>query len=792
MKSRAFLLLLSLIAFTSCQTESNKETKKEAEKVNGESDRTILPLTPPVHEKYTELDARNTTPPEPWSVKAPEGAPNVVIVLIDDMGFGHSSAFGGPINMPTANRLADEGIRYNRFHTTAICSATRAALLSGRNHHSNNMGSITETATSYPGNTGIIPQSTATVAEILKLNGYNTAQFGKNHETASWEVSTSGPFTRWPVYKGFEKFWGFMGGETNQFYPAVYDGTVKIEVDSEDPNYHFTEDMTDQAIGWMRAQKSLTPDKPFFMYYAPGATHAPHHPPASYIEKYKGQFDDGWDAYREKTLARQIELGVVPEGTKLAPMPDYIKPWNTLSDVEKKIFSRQMEIFAAFAEHTDDQVGRLYQAIEEQGIAENTLFIYILGDNGASPEGVANGLLNENTYFNGVEEPLDFVAENLEKLGTRQAFSHFAAGWSVAGNTPFKWTKRVASNFGGTRNGMIVVWPGKLNQTDQVRDQFSHVIDIAPTILEAANLPEPTSVNGVEQKPIEGFSMLKSFTDPKTPEYHTTQYFEMVGNRAIYKDGWVAGTIHIEPWANEPRATLENDTWELYNVEEDFSESNDLAAEMPEKVKELQEVFMAEAYKYNVLPIDDRSRERLDAKRAGRPDLMGSRKSLTVYEGMYRMMENAFINVKNTSSTYTTEVEVNKAAKGVIFAMAGRFGGYSLYMIDGKPAFTYNWVGKEQYDVVSSKAIQPGKHTIKYDFAYDGDGFGKGGLMTIYVDGEKVVEGRIPNTNANMFSLDEGADVGFDEGTNVSDNYSVHVNENRFTGKIAYVKIEIE
>lgn len=788
MNTKFLAILCSSIVLVSCQTESAPSTANTA----SGTDRTILPLTPPAVEKYTELDARNTTPPEPWSVEAPEGAPNVVIVLIDDMGFGHSSAFGGPIRMQTADRLAEEGIRYNRFHTTAICSATRAALLSGRNHHSNNMGSITETATSYPGNTGIIPQSTATIAEILKLNGYNTAQFGKNHETASWEVSTSGPFTRWPVYKGFEKFWGFMGGETNQFYPAVYDGTTKIEVDSEDPNYHFTEDMTDQAIGWMKAQKALTPDKPFFMYYAPGATHAPHHPPASYIEKYKGQFDEGWDVYRERTLARQIELGVVPEGTQLAPMPDYIKPWNTLSDIEKQIFARQMEIFAAFAEHTDDQVGRLYDAIEEQGIAENTLFIYILGDNGASPEGVANGLLNENTYFNGVEEPLDYVASNLEKLGTREAFSHFAAGWAVAGNTPFKWTKRVASNFGGTRNGMIVVWPGKLDRVNQVRDQFSHVIDIAPTILDAAGLPEPTSVNGVQQKPIEGFSMLKSFTDPETPEYHTTQYFEMVGNRAIYRDGWIAATVHIEPWAAQPRATLENDTWELYNVEEDFSESHDLAAEMPEKVRELQELFMAEAYKYNVLPIDDRSTERLDAKRAGRPELMGDRKSLTVYEGMYRMMENAFINVKNTSSTYTTEVEVGSNANGVIFAMAGRFGGYSLYMMDGKPAFTYNWVGKEQYDVVSPTALQPGTHTIKYDFAYDGGGFGKGGLMTIYVDGEKVAEGRIDNTNGNMFSLDEGADVGFDEGTNVSDNYSINVSENRFTGKIAYVTIEIE
>lgn len=755
-------------------------------------DRTTLPMTPPPIPKYTELDARNAKPPEPWSVKAPKGAPNVVLVLIDDMGFGHSSAFGGPIKMPTADRLATQGLRYNRFHTTAICSATRSALLSGRNHHSNNMGSITETATAFPGNTGIIPQSCATIAEVLKLNGYNTAQFGKNHETASWEVSNSGPFTRWPIYKGFENFYGFMGGETNQFYPAVYDGTTKVEVDSEDPNYHFTEDMTDRAIAWMRSQQSLTPDRPFFMYYAPGATHAPHHPPTSYIDRYKGKFDEGWDAYRQQTLARQIEMGIVPKGTKLPPTPDFIKDWDKLSELEKKIFARQMEIFAAFAEHTDDQVGRLYNSIEELGIADQTLFIYILGDNGASPEGVANGLLNENTYFNNVEESLEEVSEQLDKLGTRQAFSHFAAGWAVAGNTPFKWTKRVASNFGGTRNGMIVVWPGKTDRADVIRDQFCHVIDIAPTIFDAANVPEPKSVNGVPQKPIEGFSMIDTFSNPETPEFHKTQYFEIVGNRAIYHDGWVASTVHIEPWADQPSATLENDTWELYNVEEDFSEHDDLAAEYPQKLEEMQALFMSEAEKFSVLPIDDRSVERFDAKTAGRPDLMGDRKSLTVYDGMYRMMENAFINVKNQNSTYTAEVEVDDNANGVILAMAGRFGGYSLYMMDGKPAYTYNWVGKKQYDVVGEKTIPAGKHTLRFDFVYDGGGLGKGGTVSIFVDGAKTGEGRIENTNGYMFSLDEGADVGFDEGTNVSDNYGVAVEDNKFTGKINFVRIDVK
>ncbi|MCA0921425.1 arylsulfatase [Pseudooceanicola nanhaiensis] len=755
-------------------------------------DRTRLPMTSPDVPKYTELDARDAEAPPPWSIEAPEGAPNVVLVLIDDMGFGHSSTFGGPIPMETADALAEEGLRFTRFHTTALCSPTRASLLTGRNHHSNNMGSITESATAFPGNTGIIPESSATIAEVLKLNGYNTAQFGKNHETASWEVSNSGPFTRWPIYRGFEKFFGFMGGETNQFYPAVYDGTTKIEVDSEDPDYHFTEDMTDQAIAWMKSQKSLTPDKPFFMYYAPGATHAPHQPPASYIDRYKGKFDDGWDAYREKTLARQIELGVVPEGTQLPPKPEFIKDWDTLSDLEKEIFARQMEIFAAFAEHTDDQVGRLYAAIEDLGIAEDTLFIYILGDNGASPEGVANGLLNENTYFNNVEETLDEVAQQLDKLGTRDSFSHFAAGWAVAGSTPFKWTKRIASNFGGTRNGMIVVWPGHVTEPDAVRSQFSHVIDIAPTIYEAAKVPAPDVVNGVTQKPLEGFSMLETFTNPATPEFHKTQYFEIVGNRAIYHDGWVAATVHSEPWADAPRTTLADDIWELYNVDEDFSQSNDLATEQPEKLEELKVLFMSEAEKYNVLPIDDRTIERLDAATAGRPSLMDGRKSLTVYEGMYRMMENAFINVKNQSSTYTAEVEVDEGANGVILAMAGKFGGYSLYMMDGKPAFTYNWVGKEQYDIISDTAVPAGEHTLRFEFAYDGGGLGKGGTLSIFIDDEKAGEGRIENTNGYMYSLDEGADVGFDEGTNVSDNYGIAVHDNAFTGTINFVRIDVE
>lgn len=789
MKPNVHLLLATYLLVFACQSPTNNENTNQAKTLNGDYDRTTLPMTPPDYPPITELNARNVTPPDPWGVKAPQGAPNVVIVLIDDMGFGQSSSFGGPIRMKTAEMLAEKGIQYNRFHTTALCSPTRAALLSGRNHHSNNMGGITEVATAFPGNTGKTPQNCAIVAEMLKLNGYNTAHFGKNHETAAWEVNQSGPFTRWPVNKGFEKFYGFMGGETNQFYPAVYDGTSRVEVDSDDPDYHFTEDMTDHAIAWMKSQRSLTPDKPFFMYYAPGATHAPHQPPSSYLDKYKGEFDDGWDALREKTLARQIEMGLVPEGTKLANKPSFIKDWENLDATEKKVFARQMEIFAAFGEHVDDEVGRLYASMIELGIVDNTIFIYILGDNGTSAEGTANGLLNEMTYFNGVPESMDNIAANIDKLGTRESFCHMAAGWAVAGNTPFKWTKQVAGNFGGTRNGMIISWPSKIQETDKVRDQFCHVIDIAPTILEAANLPEPTSVNGVRQRPIEGFSMLKTFTDPNTEEFHQTQYFEIVGNRAIYDKGWVASVLHKAPWEAQPRVALEDDEWELFNVENDFSESDNIAEGNPEKLTELQRLFMTEAEKYKVLPIDDRTIERFDPVQAGRPDLMGDRKSLTVYEGMYGIMENSFINIKNRSSTFTSEIEVGSASNGVIIAMGGKFGGYSLFVDNGKPVFTYNWVGLEEYEVVSEQRLSEGKHQIRFEFDYDGNGIGKGGKGTLYVDDKKVCEGRIENTNANMFSLDEGADVGFDEGTPVSSRYSSR--NSKFKGKINYVTIEI-
>ncbi|MEO8324756.1 MAG: arylsulfatase [Nitrospirota bacterium] len=752
-------------------------------------DRTVLPIHEPTYPPITELDARKATPPPRFEVKAPADAPNVVIVMIDDIGFGHASTFGGGIPMPALERVAQNGLRYNMFHTTALCSPTRTALLTGRNHHTNNAGAIMEVATAFPGNTGVRPNSVAPLAEMLRLNGYSTAAFGKYHETAPWEVSVSGPYDRWPTHSGFDKFYGFLGGETNQWSPYIFDGTTKVD-HPEDPDYHFTTDMTNQAIIWIRTQQALTPDKPFYAYFATGATHAPHHVPKDWIAKFKGKFDAGWDTYREETLARQIKLGLVPAGTKLAPKPKDIKDWDTLSADEKKLFSRQMEVFAAFAAHTDHEIGRLEKAIEDLGEKDNTLFLYIVGDNGSSAEGGMAGMFNELTYFNGVHETVADMLKNIDRWGGPETFPHMAAGWAVAGNTPFMWTKQVASNYGGTRNPVVIQWPKGIKAKGEIRSQWHHIVDIAPTVMEAAGLPFPKKVNGTIQKPFEGVSMVYTFDDPDAKSRHTTQYFEIIGNRAIYHEGWLAGTVHKAPWEAAPRVPLAQDKWELYDTTKDFSLTNDLAARNPEKLKEMQELFMKEAVKYNVLPIDDRSIERFDPKIAGRPDLMGDRTSLTLYEGMTGIMENAFINVKNRSLTITANIEVpQNGANGVILCQGGRFGGWSLYMKDGKASYVYNWLGLEQYTISVSQPVPAGKAVIKVDFDYDG-GRGNGGKSTIYVNGQKAAEGRIGHTQANIFSLDDAADVGVDEGTPVTAAYAERHNE--FTGKIENVTIDLK
>ena len=751
-------------------------------------DRTVLPIPEPKYPAIQELNARKAKAPPRFQVKAPEGAPNVVVVLIDDMGFGQPSAFGGGVRMPTLEKLAENGLRYNQFHTTALCSPTRTALLTGRNHHTNNAGAIMELATAFPGNTGIRPQSVAPMAEMLRHNGYSTAAFGKYHETPPWEASVSGPFDGWPTRSGFDKFYGFIGGETNQWSPLIYDGTAKVDL-PRDPNYHFTTDMTNQAVAWVRYQQALTPDKPFFVYFAPGATHAPHHVPREWIEKNKGRFDAGWDQYREETLERQKKLGVVPPEAKLAPKPREIKDWDKLPADEKKLFARQMEVYAGFGEQTDHEVGRLVQAIEDLGEMDNTLFIYIAGDNGASAEGGMAGLFNESTYFNGVPENPADILKKIDDLGGPMSFNHYAAGWAVAGDTPFTWTKQVASSYGGTRNGMVIHWPRRIKAKGEVRSQWQHVTDIAPTVLDAAGLPFPKSVNGTVQKPFEGASLVYTFDDAKAESRHATQYFEILGNRAIYHDGWFAGTVHRAPWEYEPRAALTDDTWELYDTTKDFSLANDLAAANPKKLKEMQALFLQEAARYNVLPIDDRTMERFDPALAGRPDLMGGRTSLTLAEGMTGMMENTFINVKNRSHTLTAEVEIPQGgANGVVLCQGGRFGGWSLYLKDGKPGYTYNWVGLERYSVSAPEALPAGKATVKLEFAYDGGGRGKGGTATLLVNGRKVGEGRVEHTNASVFSSDDGADVGVDEGTPVTEDYKER--DNAFTGRIGKVTVE--
>ncbi len=751
--------------------------------------RDVLPVAEPKLPFETTLDARNAKAPPRFDVKAPAGAPNVVVVLIDDMGFGAPSAFGGPVQMPTSERLAKNGLRYNQFHTTALCSPTRAALLTGRNHHQVNMGSITELATAFPGNTGQRPGAVAPVAEMLRLNGFSTAAFGKSHETAAWEVSPSGPTDRWPTRSGFDKFYGFIGGEANQWAPTLYDGMTRIETPRK-PGYNFMTDMTDQAINWARYQKSLTPDRPFFMYFAPGATHAPHHVPKEWIAKYKGRFDAGWDKLREETLARQISSGVVPAGTQLAPKPEAIKDWDKLTDTERKLFARQMEVYAGFAEYADTEIGRLVDAIDGMGQLDNTLIFYILGDNGASAEGGMVGLANETSYFNGIPESVDEIMKKSDELGGPSTYPHMAAGWAVALSTPFSWTKQVASNYGGTRNSMIVHWPQRIKPDGLVRSQFHHVVDVAPTILDVAQLPQPKSVNGVIQIPFDGVSMAYTFAQPAAVSQRKVQYFEIFGNRAIYADGWFAGTVHRAPWEGKPRTTLDQDKWELYDTRKDFSLRTDLAAANPGKLKEMQKIFMSEAAKNRALPIDDRTVERFSAETAGRPDLMMGRTSLTVYEGMVGMSENVFINIKNRSLNIAADIESSGGrANGVILAQGGQFGGWTLYTKDGYPIYEYNYLGKERFVIKGRDRLPKGQSTLVLDFAYDGGGLGKGGKASLSINGKQVADGRIEKTHPSMFSGDETADVGMDDSTPVSQDYPK--DGSHFTDKILKVAVKV-
>jgi arylsulfatase A-like enzyme len=750
--------------------------------------RGALPIPEPKYPPSKTLSARDAIPPPFFRVAAPKGAPNVLVILIDDMGFGAPSTFGGPIHMPTLDQLAKQGLRYNNFHVTALCSPTRAALLTGRNHHMANVGAVMDIATAFPGYTGVRPNSVAPLPEILRLNGYSTAAFGKWHLTPGWALSVSGPTDLWPIRWGFDKFYGFLGGETNQWAPMLYDGMTKIEP-PHDRHYNFMTDMTNHAIAWMRAEKAMTPNRPFFMYFAPGAVHAPLDVPEKWIAKYKGQFTMGWNRMRQETLARQLKLGVVPPGTTLAPMPKAIKNWNALTPDEKRLFTRQMEVFAGYGEYADFEIGRLIQTLKNLGQFNNTLIFYIAGDNGDSAEGGMNGRFNELTYFNGVDESIQQELKHYDQLGGPMTYTAYAAGWAVAGDCPFTWTKQVSS-YGGTQDGMVVAWPEDIKNKHGLRSQFVDATDIVPTVLQVAGIPQPKIVSGIPQIPMQGVSMAYTFAHPRAQGRHTTQYFEIGGNRAIYHDGWLAVAVHRSPWERTPRAPLKNDKWELYNTAKDFSLAHDVAATYPEKLAQMKKLFLQVASKNHVLPMDDRSIERMNAALAGRPDLMEGRTSLTVYPGMTRMLEDAFINVKNRSHSITAHVQIpQQGANGVILCQGGRFGGWSLYLRDDRPIYAYNWLGLDRYTIISKKRVPTGRHTIRFDFAYDGGGLGKGGVGKLFVDGKQVAQGRIDKTIPLIISPDEGADVGVDEGTPVTENYGE--SDNTFTGKIVTITIRV-
>jgi arylsulfatase len=757
--------------------------------------RSVLPIPDISRPGLTTYDAKDpdTQYPPIEPLYPPEGAPNVLIILLDDVGFGASSAFGGPCYTPNAEKLAAGGLRYNRFHTTALCAPTRQALLTGRNHHSVGMGSITETATSAPGNNSLRPNTKAPLALTLKLNGYSTAQFGKCHEVPAWQTSPMGPFDAWPSGGGgFEYFYGFIGGENNQYDPALYEGTTPIEPPAtEEEGYHLTEDLTNHAINWVRQQKALMPDKPFFIYFAPGATHAPHHVPKEWADKYKGKFAHGWDVQREITFKKQKELGVISPDCELTRRHAEIPAWDEMPAELKPVLEREMEVYAGFLEHTDYHVGRLISALEDLEILDNTLIYYIIGDNGASAEGTLNGSFNEMANFNGMGalETPEFMLSKMDELGTPESYNHYAVGWAWAMDTPYQWTKQIASHWGGTRNGTIVHWPKGIQEKGGLRNQFCHVIDVAPTVLAAAGLPEPTFVNGVQQSPMEGTSMVYSFNEANAAERHDVQYFEMFGNRGIYYKGWSAATKHRTPWILTGAVSpFDEDIWELYNGNQDWSQAHDLSKENPAMLSKLQRLWLIEAVKYNVVPMDDRGAERLNAELAGRPTLIRGNSQI-FFTGMGRLSENSVVSIKNKSFSVTAEVEIgSKPVNGVIIAQGGKFGGWSVYFKEGKLKFIYNVIGIHYFPTEASEVLSAGKHQVRMEFAYDGGGLAKGGNVTLFYDGKPVGSGRVQITQAMIFSADETTDIGYESGTCVSPDYTAK--DSKFTGKLNWVQLD--
>ena len=760
-----------------------------------------LPPPPMPFGGVIKESAKDSTPWWPPRVVPPKGAPNILLIMTDDQGYGVSGTFGGVIPTPAMDRIANAGLRYTEFHSTALCSPTRAAIITGRNHHSVGYGVIGELSTGYPGYDSLIGPDNATIGTILRDNGYATSWFGKDHNIPSFQYSAAGPFDQWPVGLGFQYFYGFLGGETDQWTPYLYRNTTPVFPWLGKPGYNLTTDLADDAIKYMSGLNAAAPDKPFFVYYVPGGTHSPHQPTKEWIDKFKGKFDMGWEKLRDQIFANQKRLGVIPANAQLTPWPDgqaayggaKLPRWDSLSILQKKLYSREAEVFAAYAAYTDHEIGRVIQEVQDEGKLDNTLIIYISGDNGTSAEGTLEGTFNQMTAYNGILTlPLPLQLLHYSDWGSDKTYPHMSVAWSWAFDTPFKWTKQVASHFGGTRQGMAISWPGHITDVGGIRSQFHHVIDIVPTILEATGIKAPDMVNGIKQKPIEGVSMVYTFdkANANAPSKHVTQYFEMVGNRAIYHDGWIASTTPpAAPWllATGKLTDVNDYNWELYNLNEDYSQNDDLAQKNPDKLKEMQALFLTEAAKYQVLPLDNTGFSRLLTHR---PSAVAGRTVFT-YTG-----PNENIPVGNAPSildrdyTITADITVPQGgAEGMIVTLGGRFGGYGLYLLKGKPVFDYNlldlkhyrWEGGPLGRGLLADALKPGKHTIVFDFKYDGPGPGKGGEGVFKVDGNEIARKKMDHTIPLLMSIDETFDVGSDTRTAVNDDYKLPF---RFTGTI--------
>jgi arylsulfatase A-like enzyme len=801
-ESRAALRASAFLCLASALVVGPMQVATADDKPAGPPSVSVLPFPDPVFKGRIGRTTADSKPDFPQPIEAPPGAPNILLILTDDVGFGASSAFGGPIPTPTLEALAAKGVKYNEFNTTALCSPTRAALLTGRDQHKAHQGIIMERSLGYPGYDSLMPKSAGTIAEILRGNGYSTAWFGKNHNVPGWQSSAAGPFDLWPTGLGFDYFYGFIGGDTDQWDPTLFENTAPIEpkeklTGAAKAAYNLDSDLADQAIHWIQQQHSLAPNKPFFAYYAPGATHAPHHVPKKWIAKFKGQFDQGWDKLREETFARQKALGIIPQDAILTPRPANLPAWDSLDAKHKELFAHMAEVYAAFLAYDDHNIGRVIDAVTQEGLADNTLVIFIEGDNGGSAEGTLQGTANEvATIGNRSPETFDYLYSIKDQLGGPLYYNHMPVPWSWAFNTPFQWTKRYASHFGGTRNGMVMSWPKRIKSDNEPRQQFHYVTDIMPTILDAAGIQAPESINGVQQMPIDGTSMAYTWDHADAPSQRTTQLFEMFGNRGIYHDGWMASTTPLVfAWEPEPKGiTPESFNWELYDLTKDFSQGHDLAKAEPAKLKEMEELWWAEAGRNNALPLNFSPQATVEAI-FQRPSLTRGRNHFVYRQGTLRIPEGTAPSVKNTSYTITAKFNVPaEGADGVIITQGGRFAGWGLVMLDGRPVWAYKNTQQPNDGIRMSgpQKLAPGDHTITLTFTYDGKKgeVGKGGEYVMKVDGAEVARTRINRTVPYIYSVDETLDVGEDRGTPILEDYADRM-PFAYAGAIAEVDIDL-